>query len=63
MQSHLLRRVVDVSRSMCTTHTHMISFMTDMLKEKNAMEIRFTSYSKLTSEDMRQICMSTNILC
>ena len=45
MQSHLLRRVVDVSRSMCTTHTHMISFMTDMLKEKNAMEIRFTSYS------------------
>ena len=37
--------LVDVLRSMCTTHTHMISFMTDMLEEKNAMEIRFTSYS------------------
>ena len=45
MQSHLLRRLVNVLRLTCITHTHMISFMTDMLKEKNAMEIRFTSYS------------------
>ena len=45
MQPHLLCRLVDVLRSTRTTHTRMISFMTDMLKEKNAMEIRFTSYS------------------
>ena len=45
MQPHLLRRLVDVLRSTRTTHTRMISFMTDMLKEDNDMEIRFNSYS------------------
>ena len=46
MQPHSLRRIVDVLRSTRTTHTRMISFMTDMLKEDNDMEIRFNSYSR-----------------
>ena len=45
VQPHLLRRLVDVVRTIHTTHTHMISFMTDMLKEDFDMEIRFNSYS------------------
>ena len=45
VQPHLLRRLVDVVRSIHTTHTHMISCMTDMLKEDFDMEIRFNSYS------------------
>ena len=45
VQPHLLRRLVDVVRTIHTTHTHMISLMTDMLKEDFDMEIRFNSYS------------------
>ena len=43
MQPNLPRRLVDVLGSVCTTCTHMISFMTDMLKEMITMGTRFAS--------------------
>ena len=59
-QPHLIRRLVYVSRSVCITYTHMISYVTDMLKEMITMEIRIASYPRqLTSEENVAICMST----
>ena len=44
LQPNLSCRLVDVLGSVCTTCTHMISFLTDMLKEMMVMGIRIASY-------------------